>query len=91
MKLAHTRALVAAALDGKLDSVEYLDDAIFGLAVPQSCPDVPGEILNVEQTWDDKDAYRQKAKQLAALFAENFKEIGEGADPEVAAAGPKAG
>jgi phosphoenolpyruvate carboxykinase (ATP) len=90
MKLAHTRAMVGAALAGRLDAVEYKNDAIFGVAVPQSCPDVPAEILNVQDTWADQGAYQEKARQLARRFAENFETIGEGAAPEVAAAGPRA-
>jgi len=67
-----TRHMVNAALDGLLDNVEYTHDDLFHLDVPESCPGVPSEILNPENTWDDKAAYRQRAARLAADFSEHF-------------------
>jgi phosphoenolpyruvate carboxykinase (ATP) len=46
MKLKYTRAMITAALNGELDAVEYKYHARFGLAIPQTCPDVPDDILN---------------------------------------------
>ena len=57
MKLAYTRAMVTAALNGDLANVEYETDPIFGLAVPKTCPNVPEEVLNPRNTWADKAAY----------------------------------
>jgi phosphoenolpyruvate carboxykinase (ATP) len=89
MKLSHTRAMITAALSGKLDNVEYVADPIFGLAVPQSCPNVPSEILNPRDTWSDKSAYDEKAKYLADLFTTNFEKYASGVNAEVLAAGPR--
>jgi phosphoenolpyruvate carboxykinase (ATP) len=91
MSIAHTRALVEAALDGKLDDVPLREDPNFGLMVPTAAPGVPAEILDPESTWADKAAYRQKAEELAGRFHENFKQFEGEAPPEVCAAGPKAG
>src|SRR5450756_1408312 len=41
ISIRHTRALLNAALDGKLDSVDYYRDPVFCFDVPKSCPDVP--------------------------------------------------
>ena len=87
MKLAYTRAMVTAALNGELANVEYEKDPIFGLAVPKTCPNVPAEVLNPRSTWADKDAYDESAKKLAALFVENFKTY-HGVDADILAAGP---
>lgn len=87
MKLAYTRAMVNAALNGDLKDVEYVVDPIFNLAVPQSCPNVPAEVLNPRDTWADKEDYDKTAKELAKLFVENFKKY-KGVAPEIAAAGP---
>ncbi|MBI4719339.1 MAG: phosphoenolpyruvate carboxykinase (ATP) [Planctomycetes bacterium] len=73
MNLRHTRALVKAALTGALGNVVYAPDAVFGVAVPRSCPDVPVEILSPRSTWPDPAAYDAKARELAALFLENVR------------------
>ncbi len=89
MSIRHTRALVAAALSGELDRVEFENDPIFGFAVPKSCPGVPSEVLSPRETWTDKAAYDQKAKHLAGLFAKNFEKYKSEASADVIAAGPK--
>jgi phosphoenolpyruvate carboxykinase (ATP) len=88
MSLPHTRALVNAALSGKLDKIPYEKDPIFGLNVPQACPDVPPEILNPRNTWNDKNAYDSKARELASRFHENFAQFEKDVPPEVIKAGP---
>src|SRR3546814_1050088 len=65
MKIAHTRAMIRAALDGRLAKVETRPDPIFGLHVPASCPDVPADVLDPRRTWSDKDAYDSTARALA--------------------------
>jgi len=67
-----TRAMVNAALDGKLDDVECYEDKLFHLNVPKICPGVQSEILNPQNTWSDKDAYRKRAEKLAAEFSANY-------------------
>jgi phosphoenolpyruvate carboxykinase (ATP) len=91
MSIQHTRALLNAALDGKLDGVQYLKDPVFGFEVPAGAPGVPAQALNPRETWSDKAAYDDKARTLARLFAENFKQFGDQASPEVLASGPKVG
>ncbi len=73
IKLRYTRAMVSAALAGDLDNVEYKLDPVFNVNIPQSCPNVPDEILNPRNTWADKEAYDKSAKDLAKKFNENFK------------------
>jgi phosphoenolpyruvate carboxykinase (ATP) len=63
MKIAYTRAMVHAALNGELDEVPTVLDPIFGLPVPIACPAVPDEDLSPRNTWADKDAYDQKARE----------------------------
>jgi phosphoenolpyruvate carboxykinase (ATP) len=91
ISIAHTRAIIEAALSGKLQDVPLREDANFGLATPTSCPGVPNEILDPEHTWSDKDAYRSKAEELANRFHENFAQFEAEAPPEVRSAGPKTG
>lgn len=88
MKIQYTRAMLNAALTGKLDNVEYETDKFFNLQVPKSCEGVPAEVLNPRSTWEDKNAYDEQAKKLANMFIENFKEYEEGTPDEIKKAGP---
>ena len=89
MKLKYTRAMVTAALSGELADVEYELDPIFNVQVPKTCPNVPSEMLNPKNLWQDKAAYEASAKTLAKKFVENFKKYDK--MPEnIIKAGPKA-
>src|SRR6202008_2088920 len=44
MSIRHTRAMLRAALDGRLAQVAVTPDPHFGLLVPQACPDVPVDV-----------------------------------------------
>ncbi len=89
MSIAHTRAMVSAALDGSLAQVPTVTDPIFGLQVPTSCPGVPSEVLTPRNTWDDKDAYDQAARNLAQRFKDNFNKFSDQVTDEVRNAGPR--
>ena len=89
MPIHHTRAIVHAALDGKLDDVETMTDAVFGLQVPINCPGVPSEVLNPRNTWQDKAAYDTQAVKLARQFAQNFAQYIDDVGDDVRSAGPR--
>jgi phosphoenolpyruvate carboxykinase (ATP) len=89
MKLSHTRAMVRAALAGRLDEVETKVDPNFGLAVPVRVPDVPDEVLDPRATWDDPEAYDAAAAKLAGMFGENFARYADHVPERVSAAGPR--
>jgi phosphoenolpyruvate carboxykinase (ATP) len=89
MKLKYTRAMITAALEGKLDNVAFKTHEIFGLAMPTSCPDVPAELLDPRSTWKDGAAYDAKASELAEKFVNNFEKFKEFANEEIMAASPK--
>ncbi|WP_163971519.1 phosphoenolpyruvate carboxykinase (ATP) [Oceanobacillus halotolerans] len=87
MKLSYTRAMVHAALEGELNTVETTQDDIFGLNIPLHVPGVPDEVLVPKSTWEDKSAYEQEAKELAMKFHENFKQFNQ-ASNDIKQAGP---
>lgn len=89
MSLKHTRALITAALQGDLDAVDYQAHPVFGVQIPQSCPNVPDNVLNPKNTWEDKNAYDAKANELARAFGKNFKRFADQADDEIVKAAPK--
>lgn len=90
MKLKLTRAMITAALNGELDNVEFKNHEVFGLAIPQTCPNVPNDVLNPRDTWEDKAAYDAKALELAAAFKNNFAKFEEFANDEIMSGGPLA-
>lgn len=90
MKLAYTRAMITAALEGKLNEVSFVAHPVFGVMMPEVCPNVPAELLNPRNTWADKSAYDLKAKQLAEAFVKNFEQYADFANPIILAGAPKA-
>ena len=90
MDINLTRALVDAALSGKLAEVQYVHDPLFHFDVPTSCPGVASEVLQARNTWADKAAFDARAQKLAADFARAFdKNYGnKGLDPAIVAACP---
>jgi phosphoenolpyruvate carboxykinase (ATP) len=90
IKLKYTRAMITAALTGKLNNVEFTTHPVFGLSMPNECENVPTEILNPINTWDDKGAYETKANHLAGEFVKNFTQFESDANAEIMAAAPKA-
>jgi phosphoenolpyruvate carboxykinase (ATP) len=90
MKIAHTRAMIRAALSGALDRVAYDKDPVFNLDIPASCPDVSSDVLKPRNTWADGARYDEQAARLARMFVENFRTFEQGVTADVRAAGPNA-
>ncbi len=86
-KLAYTRAMVTAILDGSLNNGSFESEPFFGLSVPTSVPGVPSEVLRPENTWADKGAYKAQATKLAQMFRKNDQKFEM--DDAVRASGPK--
>ena len=89
ISIRHTRNLLNAALDGKLDKVKYRKDKLFGFEVPIDCPEVPKNVLTPSAAWGDKDEYWKKYDGLAARFIENFKLFSKDCPKEIINSGPK--
>lgn len=89
MSLPHTRGVITAALEGKLDNVEFTAHPVFGVLMPTTCPGVPDEILNPRNTWADKKDYDERANHLAQAFINNFKKFESEATEEMLASAPK--
>src|SRR5438034_3783155 len=89
MNINHTRSMVRAALSGVLTSVPTVEDPIFGVAVPVSCPDVPAEFLQPRSTWGAGDAYDRQARALAEMFAEYFEAYASSVPESVRSTAPR--
>ncbi len=89
MSLKYTRAMITAAMNGELDNVEFQNQPIFDLSIPTTCPNVPDEILNPKDTWEDKAAFDKTANSLAEQFVKNFEVFEEGSSEAILSAAPK--
>ena len=90
ISLKYTRAMINAALNGELANVYYETHNIFGLQMPSICPNVPDELLNPRNTWQNKNAYDAKANELAEAFNNNFEQFKEYANDQIIGAAPNA-
>ena len=89
ISIKYTRALLNAALDGKLAKAKFVTDPVFGFQIPTACAGVPANILNPQKTWKDKKAYMAKYQALAKAFVENFKKYEAGCSKAILSAAPK--
>lgn len=89
MKLKYTRAMITSALEGSLASVEFNKHEIFGMEIPATCPNVPSEILDPRNTWEDKELYDTKANELGHSFIKNFSKYESFANEEILEGAPK--
>lgn len=88
MKLGYTRAMITEALEGRLTG-NFVPHPVFGVMMPDECANVPSELLNPRNTWDDKEAYDAQCNKLAELFNMNFEKFADGSGEEIKAAAPK--
>ncbi len=89
ISIRHTRALLNAALTGKLADVTYKTDPIFGFEVPEHCPNVPDDVLNPSSSWPDAKEYDRRYKDLAMRFKQNFGKFEDQTPQDVIEAGPR--
>lgn len=88
ISIKDTRAIVDAALSGRLDSVNTRHDEIFNLDVPVSISNVNVNILDPSFSWTNKKFYNDQAKKLATLFVNNMKKY-KGVSISIINSGPK--
>ncbi len=90
MSIQHTRALLAAVLNGSLRDARYVQDPFFGLMLPQDVPGIPNAVLDPRQAWADGAAYDAAARNLVGLFEKNFATFAGSVSDEVKAAAIRA-
>ncbi|MBI4502564.1 MAG: phosphoenolpyruvate carboxykinase [Gemmatimonadetes bacterium] len=88
MKLPYTRAMIHAALEGKLDDVATTPHPVFGVHVPREVPGVPSHVLDQRSGWADPTRYDAQATKLAAMFQKNFAQFADQVSEAVRKAGP---
>jgi len=90
MPIKATRALLNAALDGSLNTVEFRKDPNFGFEVPVAVPGVDSKLLDPRGAWADGAEYDRTAQDLVAKFIANFEQFAEHVDAGVREAAPRA-
>jgi phosphoenolpyruvate carboxykinase (ATP) len=88
MPIKATRALLNAALSGKLKGQPMRLDPAFGFEVPAALEGVDPKILDPRETWADKAAYDVQARALVKMFKDNFAKFEQHVDADVKAAAP---
>jgi len=88
MPIKVTRALLNAALSGKLKESAFRTDPCFGFKVPTAVEGIDPKILDPRATWADTSAYEAAALGLAERFRRNFRQFAEHVDESVRLAGP---
>ena len=73
ISIKYTRALLAGALAGRLDTDQFETDPFFGLSYLTGFEGVPSDVLNPKQAWSDAAAYDAAAADVAARFQTNFE------------------
>jgi phosphoenolpyruvate carboxykinase (ATP) len=89
ISIRDTRALLSAALAGKLDAAPSKKDPIFGFEVPTHCPGVKDDVLDPSSSWPDKKEYQARYRELASRFIDNFRKFEDAAPAGVPGAGPR--
>ena len=89
IKIKWTRALLNAALNDLFEDVEFIVDERFNFQVPTSCEGVPSDIMQPQNSWENKSDYDKTANRLANMFNENFKNFSSGCSDAVLSASPR--
>ncbi|CAK9783284.1 putative phosphoenolpyruvate carboxykinase [Cutaneotrichosporon oleaginosum] len=87
--LKYTRAIVDAIHDGTLAKAEFVNFPVFNLSIPKALAGVPSEILDPQQAWADKTAFKAEVEKLAGMFNKAFAKYESDVSKEVVAVGPK--
>ena len=81
--------MLNAALEGKLDNIEFRKDKLFGFDIPVSCPGVPDDVFEPSNAWGNKKDYWRKYDALVSRYIENFKLFADQVPDDVKAEGPR--
>lgn len=89
ISIKHTRAIITAALTGKLDDEEFDVFPIFNLSIPKKCDGVPSNILNPLNNVTNNSSFMNQVEQLAQMFEENFAKFKTQVSEEVLVCAPE--
>jgi phosphoenolpyruvate carboxykinase (ATP) len=73
ISLKDTRAIIDAIIDGSIENAKKVHIPIMNLTAPAKLDGV-SDILDPRSTYADKSEWETKAKKLAGMYIENFKQ-----------------
>ncbi|MCX7943444.1 MAG: phosphoenolpyruvate carboxykinase (ATP) [Deltaproteobacteria bacterium] len=88
MSIELTRSIINAVLTEDLANAKFIKLGNLNLLIPEKIPGVDSKVLIPENTWPNKEFYREKMRALIEMFNKNFERFRSGADPKVIDAGP---
>lgn len=90
ISIKDTRGIIDAILDGSIEKADSKIIPIYNLEIPTALPGVDPAILDPRNTYADPAEWDKKAKKLAHLFIENFKQYTDNEEGKnLVAAGPQ--
>ena len=90
ISIKDTRTIISAILNGELVNGEIETVKPFMLNIPKHIDGVDDTILNPENSWKDKAAFKETAEKLAGFFIKNFEKFTDTEEGKrLAAFGPK--
>lgn len=90
ISIKDTRAIIDAILDGSIEKAETKSIPLFHFEVPLALHDVDTNILDPRNTYANESEWEVKAKKLAHLFVDNFKQYTDNKEGErLVEAGPQ--
>ena len=75
MPLADTRALIDAVFSGEAEKAETATLPVFNLEMPKSLAGLDEASLDPRSSYGDPAEWEERARHLAGLFIENFKQF----------------
>ena len=75
ISIKDTRTIISAILNGELVNGEIETVKPFMLNIPKHIDGVDDTILNPENSWKDKAAFKETAEKLAGFFIKNFEKF----------------
>ncbi len=90
INIEYSREMIAAAISGEFEYAKTEIHEDLGLEMVVNCSRLPDQLmLRPWKTWRNVAAYRDKSKELSALFIKNFNEKFPNAPKEIKEAGPR--
>ena len=73
ISIQNTRNCIDSIFSGEIETTELKEDKIFGFKVPIQLSNVPKEICNPIESWDNKEEYYKTSLKLTEMFHKNYE------------------